>query len=311
MLQDIAAMQNVTIVGDAVASLPYLVRQLHRFHYHQLFNRFFEIPFKGVWNHLYYDDNNPDYHKPKCFVFMMTWIRKDKECFFRYLKEKFPNSKFVLYLEDVISSRKEGDFCFRLVDEYFDLAISFDEGDAKKYGYKYYPTFISSFMLPEDNNIPHSDLFYCGAPKKRLDMILKAYGWAKNSGLNVDFCIAKMQNIKVINGFDGIQCISGLWSYDTYLKHMNKTSCILEVMQENASGYTLRTWEALMFDKKLITNNKNIINASFYNENQFIYFEDINSITSDILRRTFLPCSIEEKKKYSPINLLYFINDNL
>ena len=41
-------------------------------------------------------------------------------------------------------------------------------------------------------------------------------------------------------------------NYIENLKHIRRTNCILEVVQNNAKGSTIRTWEAIMYDKKYL-----------------------------------------------------------
>lgn len=63
--------------------------------------------------------------------------------------------------------------------------------------------------------------------------------------------------------------------YDDYLQNLRESKAILEIVPENVVGLTIRTMEALFFNKKLITNNKDIKNYDFYNPNNiFIIGED-------------------------------------
>ena len=63
--------------------------------------------------------------------------------------------------------------------------------------------------------------------------------------------------------------------YDKYLDLISKSKCILDYNQKGQTGLTLRPMEALFFNKKLITNNKDIKNYNFYNsKNIFILGEN-------------------------------------
>ena len=69
--------------------------------------------------------------------------------------------------------------------------------------------------------------------------------------------------------------------YDEYIKNIQTSKCILDYNTNNKiAPLTLRPLEALFLNKKLITNNLDIINYDFYNpRNIFILGkDDINDI---------------------------------
>ena len=85
--------------------------------------------------------------------------------------------------------------------------------------------------------------------------------------------------------------------YDEVLKHLASTKVVVEIVQDNQTGLTARALEAMFFNTKLITNNREIKACSFYKkENIYIIGED-----KDILE-TFLSTSFEniEKKELYP-----------
>jgi hypothetical protein len=53
-------------------------------------------------------------------------------------------------------------------------------------------------------------------------------------------------------------------------------------MQPGAVGYTFRTSEALLYNKKLITNNQPIENAPFFNADNIIV---LNELSNDFFER--------------------------
>ena len=112
---------------------------------------------------------------------------------------------------------------------------------------------------------------FCGAAKKRYSSIIQSYKVFKEAGLRCDFMVSRL--LPGQNKIAGIDYIKYLISYKDYLRHVMRSDFILEIMQGNATGYTLRTWEAILYDKVLLTDNKAILKAPFYNKDQFIYFE--------------------------------------
>ncbi len=68
---------------------------------------------------------------------------------------------------------------------------------------------------------------------------------------------------------DGINYIDKM-EYKEYLQRLDKSKCLLDVLQGESRGFTLRV-EALVYGKKLITTNSEILNAPFYDARQFLY----------------------------------------
>lgn len=59
------------------------------------------------------------------------------------------------------------------------------------------------------------------------------------------------------------------------MKLNNLSKAIVEINQSQQNGLTVRALEALFTEKKLITNNLDIINMDFYNKNNiFIIGQD-------------------------------------
>lgn len=265
------------------------------------------LPMKSVWNRFYY--NEPCEHPEKlCFVFFMTALKKYNEPFFRYLKNNYPGCKLVVYFDDIVSAfTNTWSFNHSLADKYFDLKISYDEGDCKKYGYLYYPTSYSVVKIKDNPNVRQNDLFFCGAAKQRYDTIIDIYKRSKYNDIISDFIIARYGGD---NKVEGISYESYSLPYSIYLEHMIKSNCLLDIIQEGSKGFTIRTWEALVYGKKMLTNNKELLSAPFYDDKQFHYFESFgdNEINFIKERKEIEPRYIYEK---SPLRMIEFVDEQL
>jgi hypothetical protein len=112
-------------------------------------------PLKFLWNKKFY---NKKIDGPICFVFRMSSMMKGREPLFRYLKKRYKGCKFVAYLGDVIASRPYADLS--LLDKYFDLVFSFDQGDCEKYSEHhllYFPTMYSKQEIPDSSAFTNAD----------------------------------------------------------------------------------------------------------------------------------------------------------
>ena len=105
------------------------------------------------------------------------------------------------------------------------------------------------------------DCFFCGENKGRradLDIVAKTL---KENGLTHRFFIADTKAEYIC--------------YDEYLKHLAACRSIVDWVKGDQKGLTRRPVEAIFWQKKLITNNRNIKTADFYHpDNIFIWGDD-------------------------------------
>ncbi len=88
-------------------------------------------------------------------------------------------------------------------------------------------------------------------------------------------------------------------SYEDVIDNVRHSRCVLDIVQEGQSGITLRPMEAMMNDKKLITNNLYIKEYDFYNpKNIFILQERNISELADFVRKPVEPVPSDIKKNY-------------
>lgn len=270
-----------------------VMRWIYGIHNNDRINYIVNLPGKKLWYPLYYTKVSD---KPICFVFMMGWCNIKYKALFELLRKRYLGCKIVLYLEDVISSRR-GRFQFEFIKE-FDCVITYDKEDAEKYGFIYYPTFMSKYDMPVDNS-NRVDACFWGVEKDRGTIINEVYDLLISNNITCDFFVTRAKNIKLYS--KGIRTAKYDKPYTQYLHAVNNSSCIVEIMQKKAVGYSLRTWEALLYGKVLLTNNHSIIDTPYYNPNQIIVFDHPKDIDvkhlQDALRESF----VFNSEKISPV----------
>jgi len=191
--------------------------------------------------------------------------------------------------------------------EIYDVIYSYNRADCVQYGLKYYPTPYSSLPLPPNPSLEDTDVFYCGRAKTRYKVIIDAYNELTNQGLKCDFYLSSVP--ESCPGIDGIHYNQNM-TYIEYLQHLSHTKALLEVMQEDADGFTPRLWESIMYDKHLITNNQFIKDSVFYNA---LYMHDLRQSISEASSFITEPVSYSEteKERLSPVHFLYDIEKTL
>ena len=170
--------------------------------------------------------------------------------------------------------------------------FSYSSNDAKKYCINYNPTFFIDFPLDLTQTIIYDGIFI-GKNKGRLPKLERVYKLLDKPFFYVIRDGSETSNV--------ISLQSGVMDYGDYLKIFARSKVIIEILYADNADFTLRTMEALFYQKKLITNNKLIVNAPFYNKNNILVLkddcskEDINSF----LALPFVPYSKEQVKYYS------------
>ena len=88
--------------------------------------------------------------------------------------------------------------------------------------------------------------------------------------------------------------------YEIYLDYVSKSNILLDIAQPGQSGYTLRVMEAFFFGKKLITNQKSVKEADFYDPNNiFIIDMDSWDELDAFLQKDIVPLSSSIVEKYT------------
>lgn len=288
----------------------WLLKILYKIHSSERINRFVKIPGRSLWNTCFFRNRfENDY--PIVFIFFMTEENKKRlnngyDCF---LRKKYSGCKLVLFCQDLIS--KSYPYGFDMFSSKFDARYSFDQVDALKYNMTYHPLVYSKYDLIETikTEMDESDVYFVGKAKDRLCEILKIYEHLSSLGIKCDFNITGVPEKD--QKYPELINYCSQMPYIENLMHIRNTKVILEVMQGGGTGYTLRYAEAIMYDRKLITNNKEVKNAEFYSDEMILSYENIEEIEACFILGD--NCGYDEKYKnqLSPLEFFRVIEDDL
>lgn len=107
--------------------------------------------------------------------------------------------------------------------------------------------------------------------------MLKAYNIFTKAGLRCKYYLTGVPQNKRIN-LPGIEYAEKFMPYSEMLYHTINSKCILEINQYEAVGYTSRFLEAVMYNKRLITDNKDVMLSKFYSSDNIMCISDILDI---------------------------------
>ncbi len=241
-------------------------------HTHWRINRYYSVPLKQIWykkiiNNLHRGDENLT-----IIVYDGSYIACNVD-FFDYLKTKFPNTsiKKVYYFTTLVkySFAMSAGFFEKLKSQY-DNVYTYDINDANRYSIKYIEDIIyiyNPMQYMKNALITKSDLFYIGNAKikespGRFERIMQIYFECQKKGIKTEFLLSGVPKEKQILG-EGISYIDTI-AYTDVIGRLLCSRCILEIVQNEQVGETLRTSEAIIFNKKLLTDNKSLANRPFY-----------------------------------------------
>ena len=224
-----------------------------------------------------------------------------------YIRSKAPNSRLIIYYYYVIKRVSLLQKMKKLDCEIW----SFDRKDCSKYGLFYNPQFYFYKLDFTGNNLRDfnykSDIFFVGKDKKRLESLINLDRQLQNEGIDTKFIVVGDRKERYTS--EQKTYLSNSISYAECVEYVKNTKCVLDIVQEGQKGMTLRIVEAMFFNKKLITNNDDILCMDFYNsQNIYVLGYDTRSIKGFILGK---PAQWSKKfiRKYSFENWLVNFDD--
>ncbi len=259
----------------------------------------FKLPFSQLWYPFYFRKKFSN-NKPLCFVIVgYSWPME----YYKWLRKKNPDAVFVRFTRDLISTQQQfiDDLKSTGVVDYW---ITYDENEAKKYGMLYHPEVESKISLIEYKE-PKYDVFFAGRAKKRLSKIVEVYDKLENAGLNCFFYIMSANSDEQIPR-KGIVYSDEYLTYKQMLDYDMQSKCLLEINQEGAVGYTSRFIEAVMYNRKLLTDNVSIMDTPFYNSAYMQCFTEPRMINTDFIKNNQI-VDFKYNNEFSPVHFINFL----
>lgn len=234
-----------------------------------------------------------------------SWILVTDPCisvsFLEWLSMKNPGKKLSFYYLNPVRLSVNPK---KIPSEY--RIVTYSKSDAKKYNLEYVGPFFLGKYEPEIKSKFIYDVIFVGRDHKRMHDV------------------HNLVNIITELGFDAYEYYTpdrwwmlyfnkrynkGL-SFTGYLELMDKAKCVIDYYpkSEEDRGLTQRPLEALFYQKKVITNNKKILDEKCYiKENYFIIGLDDCKYLSDFIKDPYV---VKENRFNNIYKIDYWIKRN-
>lgn len=181
------------------------------------------------------------------------------------IRQIFPKVRLIYLYSNLVKDKAS--IYPDLLDQYNCEKYTWDKSDCTKYGINYSkPFYQNSFSLQWNENFIH-DAVFIGVDKGRYSLLKKLEAYLNAHCIRTYFHIVSDSKLTRFKKTDYKKPIS----YSEYLNHIKISKCIIDIVQQGQYGLTMRIFEAIFNNRKIITNNKNIKEYDFYTpENIFI-----------------------------------------
>lgn len=187
------------------------------------------------------------------------------------------------------------------VAPYFDKVFSFQKTDVERYGFN----FLTNFIYIKEPIIKDSNLkvkwrvFNVSRLDRRVDFfekISKSLNKLKISNRIIVVGNSKLRKNKIHNLDHTTLHIPIEEVQDLIMK----SDVMLDVCRNDQSGLSFRIFESMMYRKKLITNNADVLNYDFYNPNNILVVnKEASNITKEFFETEYQDIKEEMYNKYT------------
>ena len=194
---------------------------------------------------------------------------------------------------------------------HFDRYYVFDSDDYALFEGEVLPATSFYFdHLPEVVPSEPDTIYYLGAHREdRKNAVIQFCQFAQQHDLKLNFQIAcpKQADIKKIYPVDNIQFHEGI-SYQQNLQFSQQSGVLADFVISSHKGLSLRTFEAIGYQKKLITTNAEVAKYDFYHpDNMYIWDGKSCDGLLEFLARPYHVLDRAIREKYSFGNWLRYV----
>ena len=214
------------------------------------------------------------------------------ETHLKILKKTFPQAKIVYYAWDSVENFP----AIKSLFEGADISYSFDKNDCKKYGVNFLPLFYMSKINNESKKIKWYVSTIMSFYNKKSGSLRRLFDLLPPNLNKYFFLRIRSREYYVFMKIFHRNNFVRFKKYFTFAS-LNRTEC-LNIIKEsiavidcpvpNQNGLTMRTFETLAMNTKLITSNINVREYDFYTPNNiFVVDSNVSEIPASFFSTPF------------------------
>lgn len=235
-----------------------------------------------------------------------------REQIYDYFVKCYPRAKTVFVLSDMCEGefgyiQRFSGFSVEYIKNQFDYVVTYHSGEAEKFGLIYYEFPYCKKEMKEVKLL--YDLFFVGNAKNRLELLYDLFKEANKRSIKCAFwiCGVNENEMMPLSRNQGIIYNERL-DYKDYLQQMMKCKCIVDICQKNDET-TLRYAEAVVYHKKLLTNDSGCYERKTYKSENVQVFKDISQINYEWIYEPIR--NINYKNEFSAVNFIEYLRNIL
>lgn len=199
-------------------------------------------------------------------------------CLLINISKKAPEAVKSLYSWNIIKDDMKYKKMKKLVDEAGFKYYCYDKGNCKKYNL-YFNTIMYDRTLSLPKTEAKYDTIFVGFLKDKKDKLLSLYQTFQEAKVAAKFVIVDLNGKTTGLPFE---VTNKYIDYNSYLDMVKSSQSILDIVQGDQDGFSMRVMESIFLNKKLITTNKTIRTAKFYNKNNILIIDLVHISKEDI-----------------------------
>ena len=211
----------------------------------------------------------------------------------KYVNKHYPHVRIIIWYSNPVSVDTPIDFFDGLNCEIW----SFDKKDVEEFSLNYNNQFIDTSKLKITSHEKKyvKDICFIGVDKRRLSYLQELKVFFEKLELNsMIYVVDSNRNSSTTYNYETPL------SYEKLINYEGNSKAILDIVQENQTGLSLRPIESIFLGVKLITNNNMVKYQDFYNEqNCFLLTERPLSELKQFLNTPYIPVPDKILEKYT------------
>ena len=272
----------------------YLLRTIRKIWCERRVNDVINVPYKEIFTTLSKIDWNVD--DEYLVVFMGIYNKAFSPAYLQHLQSRY-KVNFAIFLIDSLSSPYASVSRYYIDNIQFKYIFTFDRADAEKHNYFYSDTLYSVRAKCLPSAIGY-DLYYVGRNEPGRHTLLVGF-CASMTKCGIPYMV-RLYGVSQSDQCCNLGIIYNEFiDYDSIVMELQKSNCILELLREGQNGATSRYYEAVCYNKKLLTNNHNVVSLPFYDPRYMRVFDAVEDIDWDWVRER-CPVDYHYDGRFSP-----------